>query len=102
MLKDSDDLTQLAPTAGDTCISLEETPFFSDVFDGFILPENYCSLLSDDISSLDSQASQNHKTNIDPLLNHPDESSNTSGSSHLLSPGGISKVGFILFYFIFL
>ncbi|XP_065078536.1 protein similar isoform X2 [Ochlerotatus camptorhynchus] len=56
MLKDEpDDLTHLAPTAGDACIPLEETgPFFNDVFDDFMIPDNYTSLLQDDLSSLDS------------------------------------------------
>ncbi|XP_039439777.1 protein similar-like [Culex pipiens pallens] len=56
MLKDEpDDLTHLAPTAGDTCIPLEETgPFFNDVFDDFMIPESYTSLLQDELNSLDS------------------------------------------------
>lgn len=56
MLKDEpDDLTHLAPTAGDACIPLEEGgPFFNDVFDDFMIPDNYTSLLQDDLSSLDS------------------------------------------------
>lgn len=61
MLKDEpEDLTHLAPTAGDACIALEETtPFFSDMFDEFIMPDSYSSLLPDDISSLDSSSSSN-------------------------------------------
>lgn len=56
MLKDEpDDLTHLAPTAGDACIPLEETgPFFNDVFDDFMIPESYTSLLQDELNSLDS------------------------------------------------
>ncbi|XP_055642782.1 protein similar isoform X2 [Toxorhynchites rutilus septentrionalis] len=56
MLKDEpDDLTHLAPTAGDACIPLEETgQFFNDVFDDFMIPESYSSLLQDELSSLDS------------------------------------------------
>ncbi|XP_055700385.1 protein similar isoform X2 [Phlebotomus papatasi] len=94
MLKEEpDDLTHLAPTAGDACIPLEEsTPFFSscDVFDDLI---DYCSLLPDDINSpLDSQCSNGqNKPNTDPFINYRDESSETSGSPHLLSPGGVSK-----------
>ncbi|XP_059610479.1 protein similar [Phlebotomus argentipes] len=93
MLKEEpDDLTHLAPTAGDACIPLEEsTPFFSscDVFDDLI---DYCSLLPDDINSpLDSQCSGQSKPNTDPFINYRDESSETSGSPHLLSPGGVSK-----------
>ncbi|EAT47829.1 AAEL001056-PA [Aedes aegypti] len=60
MLKDEpDDLTHLAPTAGDACIPLEETgQFFNDVFDDFMIPDNYTSLLQDDLSSLDSSDHQ--------------------------------------------
>ncbi|XP_073950650.1 HIF-1 transcription factor component sima isoform X2 [Choristoneura fumiferana] len=52
MLKDEpneEDLTHLAPTAGDTCIPLENSPF--DMFDDFILSDNYCSLLGDDLAN---------------------------------------------------
>lgn len=50
VLKDEpEDLTHLAPTAGDTCIPLEDTPdlLMGDLLDEFILPDNYCPLLSD-------------------------------------------------------
>ncbi|XP_061384554.1 hypoxia-inducible factor 1-alpha isoform X4 [Danaus plexippus] len=50
VLKDEpEDLTHLAPTAGDACIPLENSPF--DMFDEFILSDNYCSLLGDDLTS---------------------------------------------------
>ncbi|XP_049877924.1 hypoxia-inducible factor 1-alpha isoform X2 [Pectinophora gossypiella] len=50
MLKDEpEDLTHLAPTAGDVCIPLENSPF--DMFDEFILSDNYCSLLGDDLAN---------------------------------------------------
>lgn len=99
--EEPDDLTHLAPTAGDACIPLEEsTPFFSscDVFDDLI---DYCSLLPDDINSpLDSQCSNGqNKPNTDPFINYRDESSETSGSPHLLSPGGVSKVRFLYYIF---
>lgn len=96
VLKDEpDDLTHLAPTAGDACIPLEETtPFFSDMFDDLILPDNYCTLLPDDINSLDSQSSnKGHST--DPFINYRDESSDTSGTPNILSPG-LSKVKLII------
>ncbi|XP_055543814.1 protein similar [Wyeomyia smithii] len=56
MLKDEpDDLTHLAPTAGDACIPLEETgPFFNDVFDDFMIVDNYQSLLEDELNCLES------------------------------------------------
>ncbi|XP_076235560.1 HIF-1 transcription factor component sima [Calliopsis andreniformis] len=48
MLKDEpEDLTHLAPTAGDVCVPLEDTPFLTDMLDEFILGnDNYCPLLS--------------------------------------------------------
>lgn len=48
MLKDEvEDLTHLAPTAGDVCVPLEDTPFLSDVLEKFIFDnDNYGSLLS--------------------------------------------------------
>ncbi|CAD6234225.1 GSCOCG00012370001-RA-CDS [Cotesia congregata] len=48
MLKDEpEDLTHLAPTPGDVCVPLEDTPFLSDMLDEFMLSnENYCTLLS--------------------------------------------------------
>lgn len=49
VLKDEpEDLTHLAPTPGDVCVPLEDTPFLSDIsLDEFILGnENYCPLLS--------------------------------------------------------
>lgn len=48
MLKDEpEDLTHLAPTPGDVCVPLEDSPFLSDMLDEFILSnENYCSMLS--------------------------------------------------------
>lgn len=48
MLKDEpEDLTHLAPTPGDVCVPLEDTPFLSDMLDEFILGnDNYCPLLS--------------------------------------------------------
>ncbi|CAH0728243.1 unnamed protein product, partial [Brenthis ino] len=50
MLKDEpEDLTHLAPTAGDACIPLENSPF--DMFDDFILSDNYCSLLGDELDN---------------------------------------------------
>lgn len=96
MLKeDPDDLTHLAPTAGDACIPLDDTaPLFGEVLEGLILTDSYGTLLPDDINSLDSQHStgNNGKTHIDPFINYRDESSDTSNSPHLLSPGGASKV----------
>ena len=99
MLKDEpDDLTHLAPTPGDSCIPLEESgPFFNDMFDDFIIPETYTSILHDDLNSLDSQGSSHKSANTtasnnnDPFINYRDEISDISNSPHLLSPG-LSKV----------
>lgn len=47
MLKDEpEDLTHLAPTAGDVCVPLEDTPFLSDMMDEFIFDNYGCPLLS--------------------------------------------------------
>ncbi|XP_071573647.1 uncharacterized protein Sima [Temnothorax nylanderi] len=48
MLKDEpDDLTHLAPTAGDVCVPLEDTPFLSDMLDEIFSNDHYsCPLLS--------------------------------------------------------
>lgn len=97
VLKDEpDDLTHLAPTAGDACIPLEDGgPFFTDMFDEFIIPsDTYSTLLQDELNSLDSQSSNNNNkgnSNNDPFINYRDESNETSNSPHLLSPG-LSKV----------
>lgn len=95
MLKEeSDDLTHLAPTAGDACIPLDEStpPLFGEMLENLILPDSYGTLLPDDINSLDSQQSNgNNKSHIDPFINYRDESSDISNSPHLLSPGAASK-----------
>ena len=51
VLKDEpEDLTHLAPTAGDVCVPLEDPPFFSVMLDEFILEnESYCPLLSPEL-----------------------------------------------------
>lgn len=91
MLKDEpDDLTHLAPTSGGACIPLEEsTPFFNDMFGDML--GNYCSLLTEEINSLDSQSSNSKSHSIDPFINYRDDSSDTTESPHILSPG-LSKV----------
>lgn len=51
MLKDEpDDLTHLAPVAGDVCVPLDEHPFLSDVFEDFLLKDNFGPLLSEEPS----------------------------------------------------
>ncbi|XP_043477190.1 protein similar-like isoform X2 [Leptopilina heterotoma] len=70
MLKDEpEDLTHLAPTAGDVCVPLEDPPFLSDMLDDFILEnESYCPLLSSELQTelpvadlTDSSLVRNHQ-----------------------------------------
>lgn len=93
MKDEPDDLTHLAPTAGDACIPLDE---FSDMFDDFILPENYNSLLNDELNSLDSSSSKlttsSNCSSNDPFIIYRDESSDVCQSPNLVSPAGFSKV----------
>ncbi|XP_059058214.1 hypoxia-inducible factor 1-alpha-like [Achroia grisella] len=73
MLKDEpEDLTHLAPTAGDTCIPLENSSF---LFDEFILNDNYCSLLGEDLAN----ASPDSLTTDSLVLSSP-ESQETESS----------------------
>lgn len=98
VLKDEpDDLTHLAPTAGDACIPLDE---FSDMFDDFMLPENYNTLLNDELNSLDSSSSKlttssNCSNSNDPFIVYRDESSDVCQSPNLVSPAGFSKVNIV-------
>lgn len=49
MLKDEpDDLTHLAPEAGDVCVPLDEHPFLSDMLDDILLRDNLSPLLPSD------------------------------------------------------
>lgn len=77
MLKDEpepEDLTHLAPTAGDVCIPLGSGHIFSDVLDTLMLSaDNYCPLLSEaskEISPVDS-----------PFLIYRDDLSNSGSLS---------------------
>nr|XP_018916927.1 PREDICTED: protein similar isoform X1 [Bemisia tabaci] len=48
MLKDEpEDLTHLAPTAGDVCVPLDTPRFLDSMLDDFILSDSYCPLLSE-------------------------------------------------------
>lgn len=88
MLKDEpDDLTHLAPTAGDVCIPLDENPLISDMLNDF-LGENYCPLFTDDLQSLDSECSKNS----DPFISYHDEFDDNTTSPQLLSPTLSNKV----------
>lgn len=93
MLKDEpDDLTHLAPTAGDACIPLEETgQFFNDVFDDFMMPDNYTSLLQDDLSSLDSTDHQLRSSSSISVASSINDSVTTGMSQHHHSPNSSSN-----------
>lgn len=80
VLKDEpDDLTHLAPVAGDVCVPLEDHPFLSDMLDDFLLRDNgFGPLLTDEPS--------------DPFISYRDS---CDPSPQLLSPN-MSKVCVIL------
>jgi len=65
-------------------------PLFGEIFDELILPDGYCTLLSDDINPIDSQSS---KMNIiDSFINYRDEMCETAETSpSILSPDNLSK-----------
>ncbi|XP_075222186.1 HIF-1 transcription factor component sima [Lycorma delicatula] len=88
MLKDEpepEDLTHLAPTAGDACIPLNSGHLFSDVLDSLMLStDNYCPLLS--------EASKEISPANSPFVVYRDDLSNSGSLSPPLthSPGGCS------------
>ncbi|XP_034941149.1 hypoxia-inducible factor 1-alpha isoform X2 [Chelonus insularis] len=100
MLKDEpEDLTHLAPTPGDVCVPLEDTPFLSDMLDEFILGnENYCPLLSPSLpaelpnsdltgESVKESDSFGESLESDPFFyRDTSPSPNISQNSNLLSP----------------
>lgn len=100
MLKDEpEDLTHLAPTAGDVDVPLETNYFLSDMFDD-LLCDTYCPLLTEDLNTLsDSQSSHTSSkkdegsNSNDPFFSYRDETSSSGGSpsSRLHSPA-LSKV----------
>lgn len=116
MLKDEpEDLTHLAPTAGDVCVPLEDPPFLSDMLDEFILEnESYCPLLSSElqteVSDLTDSALRNQELLSDSLKNkdldisiqdrdpfiYRDSPSRGSCSTELYSPT-LSRVKFSIF-----
>lgn len=74
VLKDEpEDLTHLAPTAGDVCVPLD-LPALNDMFEDF-LNENYCPLLTEDADSpSDSRSSCNSKASGDPFFSYREDS----------------------------
>lgn len=82
---DTEDLTHLAPTAGDVCIPLiPSSSIFADVLDTFMLSENYGPLLSDTSKEISPASS--------PYFHYRDDLSNSGSQSPALthSPGGCS------------
>lgn len=79
-------------------IPLEETtPLFGEIFNELILPDSYCTLLSDEMQSIDSQAG---KINIvDDFINYSDGTNgSTEKTSNTLASNNLSKVGKCLSY----
>lgn len=81
MLKDEpEDLTHLAPTAGDVCVPLEDPPFLSDMLDEFILSANYCPLLSPELPTAPPELTD-VVCNTASISNTSSSNSNHSSSS---------------------
>lgn len=77
VLKDEpDDLTHLAPVAGDVCVPLEDNPLLNDMFDDILLRDNFAPLLLAD------------EPPTDPFISYRDFQ---DPSPQLLSPN-LSKV----------
>jgi hypoxia-inducible factor 1 alpha len=100
VLKDEpEDLTHLAPTAGDVDVPLETTCFMSDMFDDFMLSDTYCPLLTEDLNTLsDSQSSRSSSNkgdgsnSNDPFFSYRDETCSSGGSPSSLHSPALSKV----------
>ncbi|KAF5274064.1 hypothetical protein FQR65_LT04462 [Abscondita terminalis] len=88
MLKDEpDDLTHLAPVAGDVCVPLEDHPFLSDMLDDFLLRDNFGPLLADEPT--DPFISYRDSCDPSPQLLSPNLSKHSDSSMQSLnSPGG--------------
>uniref|UniRef100_A0AAR5PAB4 Hypoxia-inducible factor 1-alpha n=1 Tax=Dendroctonus ponderosae TaxID=77166 RepID=A0AAR5PAB4_DENPD len=86
MLKDEpDDLTHLAPVAGDVCVPLDENPFITDILDDFLLKENsFGPLLTDEPS--DPFISFRDYRDSSPQLLSPNLSKNSDSLPSLCSP----------------
>ncbi|KAF5271116.1 hypothetical protein FQA39_LY08254 [Lamprigera yunnana] len=88
MLKDEpDDLTHLAPVAGDVCVPLEDHPFLTDMLDDFLLRDNFSPLLADEPT--DPFISYRDSCDPSPQLLSPNLSKHSDSSMQSLnSPGG--------------
>lgn len=69
----------------------ESTPLFGEIFNELILPDGYCTLLPEEIQSIDEQAG---KINIeDDFINYAEGRNVSSGkSNNVLVSSNISKV----------
>lgn len=69
----------------------ESTPLFGEIFNELILPEGYCTLLPEEIQSIDDQAG---KINIEEdFINYADDRNMSPGKSNeVLVSSNISKV----------
>ncbi|XP_066262735.1 hypoxia-inducible factor 1-alpha isoform X2 [Euwallacea similis] len=85
MLKDEpDDLTHLAPVAGDVCVPLDDHPFLNDMLDDILLKDNsFCPLLTDEPS--DPFISYRDYRDSSPQLLSPNLSKNSDCSLPSLS-----------------
>ncbi|RZC32292.1 hypoxia-inducible factor 1-alpha, partial [Asbolus verrucosus] len=79
MLKDElDDLTHLAPVAGDVCVPLDDHPFLTDMLDDFLLRDNFGPLLTDEPT--DPFISYRDSYDTSPQLLSPNISKNSECS----------------------
>lgn len=69
----------------------ESTPLFGEIFNELILPDGYCTLLPEEIQSIDEQAG---KINIEEdFINYADDRNMLPGkSNNVLISSNISKV----------
>jgi len=80
--EEPEDLTHLAPVAGDVDIPLEGSSFLEDeVFNEFML-SNYCPL---DLMQAEDEVSASNCSPHDPFLTYRSDNSNHSSSDHKLS-----------------
>ncbi|XP_074037050.1 hypoxia-inducible factor 1-alpha isoform X3 [Leptinotarsa decemlineata] len=83
MLKDEpEDLTHLAPVAGDVCVPLEDHPFISDMLDDILLENNFSSILSErPIITSDQFLTYRDFQNTSPQMLSPNDFSKQSDCS---------------------
>jgi hypoxia-inducible factor 1 alpha len=84
--EEPDDLTHLAPTAGDVCVPLEGAPFLEDMFDDLMM-NNYCPLLPEEPISPNSPELEPCSPQ-DPFLTYQETSTFRADSE---SPSSLDK-----------